>query len=121
MFTLAAEASTALVLDAEQQRCIRVRTRRSWSTWTRTAYDVTDQPRLVRLQDELQRAYRGASTDPYATAVLTLCVAAGVYQLLPNRPKRKALYRSAEQLPRSAMVANLCDALYWRPDVAGGG
>jgi len=72
---------------------------------------VSDEAHIAGLREELRRVYERTSTDPVATAVVTLCAAAALPKLLPNRPKLKPLRRRAEELPSSAIADELSRAL----------
>jgi hypothetical protein len=94
-------------MDAHDRGLVSERTRRNLGIWRRREYDVTDQSHIAGLRDELRRVYEGASTDPIATAVFSLCAAAAMPEVLPDRPKLKKLRRRAQELPSSAIADGL--------------
>ena len=104
---LATSTSSALMVDAHDQGAISQRTRRILGIWPRREYDVTDQAHIISLREELQRVYDGASTDPIATSVFSLCAAGVMPKLLPNRPKLKSVRQRAQKLPSSAIADGL--------------
>jgi hypothetical protein len=104
---LATTTSRVLMVDAHDRGAISQRTRRILGIWPRREYDVTDQAHIAGLREELRRVYDGASTDPIATAVFSLCAAGAMPKLLPNRPALKKLRRRAQELPSSAIADGL--------------
>jgi Golgi phosphoprotein 3 (GPP34) len=104
---LASGTSRTVLIDAHDRGAVSERTRRILGLWRRTEYDVTDQAHLAGLREELQRVYEGVSTEPIATAVFSLCAAAGMPKLLPNRPELKKLRQRARALPPSAIADGL--------------
>jgi hypothetical protein len=104
---LASSTSRALLTAAHDRGGVSQRTRRILGIWPRREYDVSDQAQIVGLREELRRVYEGASTDPVATAVFSLCAAGAMPELLPNRPALKKLRRRAQELPSSAIADGL--------------
>jgi hypothetical protein len=95
------------MVDAHDRGTISQRTRRILGIWPRREYDLTDHAHITGLREELQRVYDGASTDPIATAVFSLCAAGAMPKLLPNRPELKSVRQRAQELPSSAMSDGL--------------